>query len=471
MAVIETSPDASALAALRTAWQAQRAAVARDPRPTAAERRERVVAVADAVVASRLRIREALREDFGSHPALFADLGETLAIAARAAHAAEHLAAWMAPEPRAVDPTLCGTAWAQSRPEPLGVIGSIVPWSAPFQLGLGPLIDMLAAGNRVIVKPSHRTPACAELLREILRGAVAQDVVDVAVGGLELAHGFARLPWDQLVFAGGAQAGRAVALAAAESLVPVRLELGGKCPALVLDDAVDATTVEQIVGAKMIGNGQLHAAIDHCLVPRGRLDELVALALDHVARTQPDYSATSDCTGSISDDHLARTLWLLDEARDAGCTVVQLDRGGALDRRVRRVPLSIVLDPPPQLDLVREEVRGPILPVHGYDCLDEALEAINAGPPPPALYVFTHDALAAERVLDATRSRGAGVNAAVGRHHGSDGFHAFSRPRHVFVRGHRDQLDLLVPPYDERQQAHVDDALAAAGARRFARGR
>jgi coniferyl-aldehyde dehydrogenase len=315
-----------------------------------------------------------------------------------------------------------------------------------------------------------------------------RDLVDVAVGGAELAQGFPRLRWDHLLYVGGRDVGREVALAAAENLVPVTLALGGKCPAVMLEDAIDPVTVEQIVGAKMIRNGQTCGAVDHCLVPRAQIDEFVSLALAYVARTQPDYSATSDCVGAISDEHLARTLWLLDEARDAGCAVVRLDRGGAVDRRVRRVPIWIVVDPPVQLDLVREEILGPILPLHAYDTLDEAIARVNACEP-PAVFVFSHDGAEAHRVLCATSSGVACLNAAaipgalpssgvggVGgtgarRLQGIDGFREFTNPRSLFVRGRDDRLDLLVPPYGDRQAAFVDDALAADGARPLTRHR
>jgi coniferyl-aldehyde dehydrogenase len=483
MAVIQTTGDVDAVAAVHASFDAQRAAFLRDRYPKAAERRERVCAVADMVMRYRLPIREALSDDFGSHPALFADLGETLRVARRARHAAEHLEAWMAPTPREVDSALAGSGWAEVRREPKGVIGSIVPWTAPFELSLGSLVDILAAGNRAIVKPSHRTPACAELLREMVRATFNRDLVDVAVGGLELAQRFPRLGWDHVLYFGGRDGAREVALAAAENLVPVTLGVGGKCPAVVLEDAVDAATVEHIVGAKMVRNGQACGAVDHCFVPRRWLDDFVRLALAYVARTQPDYSATSDCVGAVSGDHLARTLWLLDEARDAGCTVVRLDSGGAVDRRARRVPLWIVVDPAEHLELMHEEILAPILPLHPYDTLDEAIARINARERPPAVFVFSHDGPASQRVLSETSSGVACVNAAPlpgalpsvgvtragGRLQGMDGFQEFTNARTFFVRGGDDRLDLLFPPYGDRQAAFVDDALAVDGARRFAR--
>jgi coniferyl-aldehyde dehydrogenase len=389
----------------------------------------------------------------------------------------------MAPMPREVEHSLAGSGWAEVRREPKGVIGTIVPWTAPFELSLGSLVDILAAGNRAIVKPSHRTPACAELLREMVGATFSRDLVDVAVGNLELAQRFPCLRWDHVLYLGGREGAREVSLAAAENLVPVTLGLGGKCPAVVLEDAVDPATVEHIVGAKMVRNGQACGAVDHCFVPGAQVDEFVRLALAYVARTQPDYSATTDCVGAVSDDHLARTLWLVDEARDAGCTVVRLDSGGAVDRRARRVPLWIVVDPAEDLELVQEEILAPILPLHPYDTLDDVIARINAGERPPAVFVFSHDHPASQRVLSETSSGIACLNAAPlpgalpsvglgrvgGRLQGMDGFHEFTNARTVFIRGNDDRLDLLLPPYGDRQAAFVDHALAVDDARRFAR--
>lgn len=477
MATMVSSSDAAAIEALRRSVEVQREAFVRDPYPSAADRRERVLAVADMILSNRLRVREAVREDFGSHPPLFADMVETLGVAGRAAYAAEHLESWMAPEPRDADPAMFGTGRAEIRLEPKGVIGNIVPWNFPFDLSLGPLVDMLAAGNRIVLKPSDFTPACGELLRDMVAATFDADLVDVAVGGLDLAREFARIPWDHLLYTGSPAIGREVAKAAAEHLVPLTLELGGKCPAILLEDGVEPGGVGHIVGIKMIKNGQMCNTVDHVLVPAGEVDEFVALAREHVDRLVPDYSRTDACTGIISERHLERLIGLLDEAREAGCTVVQLDREGALDPQTRRMPLSLVIDPPAELGIVREEVFGPILPVIPYDSIDDAIARVNAGERPLGLYVFTQDEAAAEDVLRRTSSGGACVNACAiqgalpslgfggvgnsgtGRHHGVDGFREFSNPRGVFVRGTDDQCDLFVPPYDERQQALVDGAL------------
>jgi len=361
--------------------------------------------------------------------------------------------------------------------QPKGVVGNIVPWNFPFDLGMGPLVDALAAGNRVIIKPSEFTPACSTLMKELVNEVFDTDLVDVAVGGLDLAKEFTSLRWDHLLYTGNPMVGREVAKAAAANLVPVTLELGGKCPALVNPDAVNRKTVANIIGTKMIKNGQMCISVDYCLVPRDQMDEFVDLAKAYVAETTPDYSASDNCPGIISDRHFKRLEALLDEARDSGAQVVQLDEQGAVNPATRQMPLSLVVDPGEDLGIMRDEIFGPILPIRPYDTVDEAIDYINAGERPLGLYVMTMDQAMADETLRRTSSGGFSVNACamqgaiaalgfggvgqsgVGRHHGIDGFREFSNPRGVFVRGENDLIDAFYAPYGERQQGLVDAAL------------
>ena len=475
--VESVSDDAQAIAELHDMLAVQQDAFRSNPYPTLAERQERLEALAGMVVAHRQQIRDALREDFGTHPDLFSDIIEMLGIAGRAAYTIEHLERWMQPEPRDADPSLYGTGRAFLHPQPKGVVGNIVPWNFPFDIGLGPLCEILGAGNRVIIKPSDYTPACAEALREMVRATFDRDLVDVAVGGLGLAREFSSMRWDHLLYTGSPAVGREVAKAAAENLVPTTLELGGKCPAILTADAVDEKSVEQIIGVKAIKNGQMCISVDYCLVPREKLEDFVRLARDHVAATMPDYSATDDCTGIISERHFDRLEGMREEAVAAGCEVIQLDEQGATDRSSRRMALTMVVDPSDDLGVMREEVFGPLLAVKPYDSLDEALDHVNEGERPLGLYAFSYDDAAAERIQTETVSGGfcrntaaiqgalpslgfGGVgNSGMGRHHGIEGFREFSNPRGVYVRGEDDLLKALMPPYGELAAAVVAGAL------------
>ena len=486
MAIIEnpapaTGEDGPAVAELQEIVERQRAAFLADPMPSLGERQALLGAVAGMLISHRRQIEEAMSSDFGVHPALASDLIEVLGPAGRAGYAIEQLETWMAAEPRFSDPALFGSGRAYVQPQPKGVIGNIVPWNFPFDLSVGPLIEMLAAGNRVVIKPSEYTPACGALLQEMVRATFDRDRVDVVLGSLELAQAFTRVRWDHLLYTGSPAIGREIARAAAEQLVPVTLELGGKCPAILHEDSVDAESVRQILGTKALKNGQMCISIDYCLVPRGRLEEFARLAVEHVRELMPGYCSSESCTGIITSRHLDRIERLLAEARDRGCDVRALEDAGPADPATRQLPLSLVIDPPDDVALMREEIFGPVLPVKAYDSVGEAVDYVNAGERPLALYVFAKDEAVAEEVLNRTTSGGACVNCAAvhgalaslpfggigqsgsGRHHGLDGFREFSNLRAVFVRGEGDLIEAFVPPYGATAQAVVDAALGGAG--------
>jgi len=486
MATTESRPassldDGAAIAELEEAVARQRAAFLADPFPSLEERQQLLGTLAAMLMSHRTQIQQALSSDFAVHPPLAADLIEVLGPAGRAVYAAEALPGWMEPEPRAADSVLYGSGRAFVQPQPKGVIGNIVPWNFPFDLSVGPLIEMLAAGNRVVIKPSDYTPACAELLREMVHATFDRDRVDVVVGGLELAQAFTRVRWDHLLYTGSPAIGREVAKAAAEQLVPVTLELGGKCPAIIAPDSVDAESVKQVLATKAIKNGQMCISVDYCLVPRERLEDFADLAAAYVRESMPGYCTSESCTGIISSRHLERIEQLLEDARARGADVRPLEDAGEADRASRQLPMSLVIDPPDDLGLMREEIFGPVLPIKAYDSIEEAVQYVNGGERPLALYVFAKDEKVADDVLQRTTSGGACVNSAAvhgalaslpfggtgqsgsGRHHGLEGFREFSNLRGVFVRGEGDMIEAFAPPYGPAAQAVADAAFAQAG--------
>jgi coniferyl-aldehyde dehydrogenase len=472
--------ETQAVSALREAFQRQKDAFRAHPYPALAERQAHLQALAGMMLSNRDRIRRAMGEDFAVHPELFTDLIECLGIAGRAAFAVTKLEEWMRDDPRETDPAMFGTTTAAIRYQPKGVVGNIVPWNFPFDLGVGPLVEMLAAGNRVIVKPSDYTPACGELLRDMIAATFDPEVVTVAVGGLELAQTFPTLPWDHLLYTGSPNIGRVIMRAAAENLTPVTLELGGKCPAVLLDDAIEMKSIANVLGTKMIKNGQMCISVDYCLVPRDRMQDFVRMAREYVRENLPTYSRSGDCTGIITERHFDRIVELREQARDAGYEVIELEEGGVTDPATRRIPLALVLDPGPELGISQEEIFGPLLPVKPYDGLDGAIDTINDGERPLGLYVFGHDEAAVEQVLARTTSGGACVNACamqgalpslgfggsgnsgMGRHHGIDGFREFSNPRGVVVRGDQDLIDAFYPPYGQALEAITTAAFTQA---------
>ncbi|WP_113698832.1 aldehyde dehydrogenase family protein [Nonomuraea lactucae] len=472
--------DQAAITALRQAFAAQRRAHQAYPYPDLRERTGHLQALAAMLVRNRKRIQEAMSEDFRVHSRTWTDIGELVAVIVRAQAAAGSLAEWMADEPREVDPFIYGDARAFVRPQPKGVIGSMAPWNTPFEIGVGVLIDMLAAGNRVILKPSDHTPACGIVIADMLAETFDADHVTAAVGGLELARFFPTLPWDHLMYTGSTAVGRQVMKATAENLVPVTLELGGKCPAILTATGVTERNVEQIIDVKRVRNGQNCISVDHVFVPRAQLARFVDLARGIMARRAPAFSAGDDTTGLVTQAHYDRIVRLLADARDAGSEVVDIDVDGVVDPGERRVPISLVIDPDPELGIMQEEIFGPILPVRPYDHLDGVLDQINDGDRPLAVYVFGDDANENEELLNRVTSGGAAINAALwqgglpslgfggvgasgmGRYHGIDGFREFSNLRGVFVRGGQDMTSELCPPHSAETKSMVEALLLAA---------
>jgi coniferyl-aldehyde dehydrogenase len=380
-----TDPDEAPIAKLRATFSAARHAFETNRNPTVTERRERIETLIHMMLTHRERISAALSSDFGAHPVPAADLIEVLGVVGRASYVLEHLEEWCQPSARDTDRALLGTATAYIQYQPKGLIGNIVPWNFPFDLSVGPLIEMLAAGNRVIMKPSEYTPACAALLQEMVARSFDPTLVSVAVGGEALARDFASLRWDHLLYTGSANVGRQVMGAVAKNLTPVTLELGGKCPVVMLPGAVTARHVESVIGTKLIKNGQMCISVDYCLVPRQEMRIFVELAQRFMKSAVPAYSRGPECTGIISHRHFDRLHELLGEAAARGCEIVTLESDARVDREARRMPVYLVMNPPSDLRIMREEIFGPILPLVPYDEIPQAVDWINAGERPLGL--------------------------------------------------------------------------------------
>ena len=240
----------------------------------------------------------------------------------------------------------------------------------------------------------------------MVRATFDRDRVDVVVGGLELAKAFTRVRWDHLLYTGSPAVGREIAKAAAEQLVPVTLELGGKCPAILADDSVDAESVKQMLGTKAIKNGQMCITVDYCLVPRERLEDFARLAADHVREAMPGYCPSESCTGIINDRHLERIEALLDDARAHGADV----------RRSRR-PADVDPDSPPAArsrscstrpttsTSCRRRSSGRSSRSRPTTTSTRRSSYVNAGERPLALYVFSKDEAVADDVLRRTTLR------------------------------------------------------------------
>jgi len=379
-------------------------------------------------------------------------------------HVVRHLRAWMRTQRRGVD--LRNFFGARNRviPQPLGVVGVIVPWNFPVNLSLIPLTYIFAAGNRAMVKMSENSRHLARLLIERLPAYFAHDKLQVfdETGGVGVA--FSGLPFDHLLFTGSSQTGRAVMAAAARNLCPVTLELGGRSPAILCDDFPLRLAAERILFVKLLNAGQICTTVDHLWMPQEKIAAFVEAAQDIVPRRYPTLDSP-DYTSIIDQRAFDRLLAALDEARERGARLVQLVPGPAFDRVARKIAPHIVLNAPPDSSLWQREIFGPILPIRGYAALEEVVATINAGPRPLALYPFSHDARTVQDLLDRVMSGGVSVNdgllhvgqhdlpfggvgeSGMGHYHGREGFLTFSKLRPVFYQARFSTLKFLMPPY------------------------
>ena len=349
-------------------------------------------------------------------------------------------------------------------PQPLGVVGVIVPWNFPVNLSLVPLTYIFAAGNRAMVKMSENSRHLARLLIEKMPAYFPPEKLQFfdETGGVGIE--FSKLPFDHLLFTGSGQTGRAVMTAAAQNLCPVTLELGGKAPAVVCDDFPLRLAAERILFVKYLNAGQICTTVDHAWLPASRIDEFVRHAREIVPARYPRLDSP-DFTSIIDQRSFDRLVHALDDARERGAQVIPLLAGPAFDAATRKIAPHIVLNAPDDSALLQREIFGPILPLRGYTDLATVVDSINAGPRPLALYPFSYDNARLQMLLDRVMSGGVSINDALfhvgqhdlpfggigdsgmGHYHGVEGFTTFSKLRPVFHQARFSSLKFLMPPY------------------------
>jgi coniferyl-aldehyde dehydrogenase len=451
-------------ALLAEALQRQRQAYLAHPVPSLDERKADLRALQRFVRDHKSAICDAISADYGHRSRHETLLAEVFPVVDGIDHVIRHLRRWMKPQRRSVD--LRNFLGARNRviPQPLGVVGVIVPWNFPLNLSLIPLTYIFAAGNRAMVKMSENSRHLAQLLIERMPAYFPPEKLQFfdETGGVGIE--FSKLPFDHLLFTGSGATGRAVMAAAAQNLCPVTLELGGKAPAILCDDFPLRLAAERILFVKYLNAGQICTTVDHLWMPKARIAEFVEVAREIMPRRFPQLE-TPDYTAIIDQRSFDRLLAALDDARERGATVVQLVPGPAFDPALRKIAPHIVLDAPADSVLWQREIFGPILPIRGYESLDEAVNAINAGPRPLAIYPFSNNTATVQSLLERVMSGGVSVNDALfhvgqhdlpfggvgdsgmGHYHGEEGFHTFSKLRPVFYQAGFSTLKFIMPPY------------------------
>jgi coniferyl-aldehyde dehydrogenase len=450
---------------MRAILDAQRAAFLRAGPPSLEERRADLRSLGEAIGRSIDALAAAISADFGNRSRYETELGEVVPAQSAIRHTLRHLGSWMRPKHVSVGLELM-PAGARILYQPVGVVGIISPWNYPFNLAIVPLVAALAAGNRVMLKPSELTPRTSQFLAELLAGLFPAEKVATVIGGPETGQAFARLPFDHMLYTGSTAVGRLVMQAAAENLTPVTLELGGKSPCILGEDAALPSAVESIVYGKLLNAGQTCIAPDYVLLPERALDAFVGLTTTTVQKFYPTLAANPDYSSIVNDRHYRRVAQYVAEAKASGARVIEINPGQeTLAAETRKLVPTLVIEPRDDLAVMREEIFGPVLPIKTYRTLDQAIDYVNDHPRPLALYYFGANTGQRDEVLRKTVSGGASVNttlfhfaaerlpfggigpSGIGAYHGEFGFQTFSHRKGVFLQSRLNGSRLLYPPF------------------------
>ena len=438
---------------------------------TRIDRLERVINI---LKSNETRLIDAMSTDFGHrsmHQSLFTDIAGSIG---PLRIAQKQLKDWMRPEKRKAGPFPLGLLGAKARVEyqPLGVVGLISPWNFPVNLTVTPLAGILSAGNRCMIKPSEYTPATSEAMAEMFHKAFDRSEIAVITGGPETGATFSSLPFDHLLFTGATSIAYHIMRAAAENLVPVTLELGGKSPVVVGRSADLQKTTDSIMTGKMLNAGQICLAPDYVFVPEESMEEFIEASERSVGRMYPTLLDNPDYTSVINQRHFDRLTGYVNEARERGVQIAEMNPADEdfAQQPHHKLPPTLIIDPPNDLQVMQDEIFGPILPVKSYRHVDDTLQEINERPRPLGLYYYGRDAQEEKRVLSRTTSGGVTVNDVVmhvaqedlpfggvgpsgmGSYHGIDGFRRFSHAKAVFTQSRLNVAELagLRPPYGKK---------------------
>jgi len=458
----------SEAATLQSLFDHAKLAFSAEPFPTYEQRMQRLQKLLDLIRTNKDRIAEAISADFSSRSVHETQLAEIFTLVSSIKYMRKNLKSWMKPRSRHVGMTFA-PARGRVQFQPRGVVGVISPWNYPVSLALGPVAIALAAGNRVLLKPSELTPKTSELMRELLAEAFDSNLVSVITGGPEVGVSFSELPFDHLLYTGSTRVGRFVMQAAAKNLTPVTLELGGKSPSIVHESYPVEKAADRIASGKWFNAGQTCIAPDYVLVPEAKRDALVEALKAAVTRYYPSLKDDPDYTAIVSQGHWKRLRGYVDDAVARGAKAVEINpKSEKLEGDTRKFVPTLLLDVNDEMTVMQEEIFGPVLPIVTYRTLEDALRYVNDRPRPLALYYFDMDGARVHDVLERTISGGACINdtnlhfavedlpfggvgpSGIGSYHGPEGFETFSHKKAVFMQSRWNGAALIAPPFGAR---------------------
>lgn len=455
----------------------QQQAFLADPQPSAKVRRDRIQRLKRLVLDNAAELAEAIREDYGSRPETLSMLTDIASSIPDLDHQRGHLKKWM--KPTRISRVLDKAGFIQQvRHDPKGVVGIMGPWNFPLYLTIVPAGSALAAGNRVMIRPSSTTAKTTEVLARLAPQYFAVD--ELAIAGPEHGRGsdFSKLAFDHLFFTGSPGVGKSVAKDAAENLTPVTLELGGKNPVIVDASADIDRAARNVASARMVNGGQVCMCPDYVFVPEAQLDTFCDAVLDQWRTAMPAIVGNPEYTATVNTSNYERIVGLVDDAVAKGAVKREAAPAGERlpDAVTRKIAPTLLTGVTPEMEIDSDEVFGPVLTVFGYSGLDEAIRYVSDRPSPLVLYWYGEKNDRFEVVADRTRSGniygndfGIGMvssavpfggvgNSGMGGYHGHYGFRTFTHERAVALHTFGfSAAEMMVPPFgpDAKKQAGI----------------
>lgn len=451
---------------LHDVLEQQKRAYERYPVPSAKDRIDRLTRLKRILVKYQDQFAEAINRDYGNRSIGETKIGELLTCLEHIGYYSKHLTQWMKPSKRHIS-ILHQPAKGWVEYQPLGVVGIITPWNYPLLLSVGPLICALAAGNHAMIKISSASSQFGQVLENALSEAFPQELVTVINGGGAISDAFSHLPFDKMIFTGSTAVGKTVMAAAAENLVPVILELGGKSPAIVHPSMDMKEAAQRLAVGKLWNAGQTCVAPDYLFLPKGRAAEfienfkLIATGMYSHLRDNQDY------TSIVNDKQYRRLQGYLDDARAQGARIIEINPHNESLEDVRKIAPTLLTGVTTEMDIMKNEIFGPIFPIFEYDQMEDVIEFINRRPRPLALYYFDFDQARADYIAQRTHSGHFGINtvlthvaqddlpfggvgaSGMGKYHGPEGFFNLSHERSMMSNPKLYSLKYILPPFNK----------------------
>ncbi len=437
---------------------------------TARERIALLQTLSEVIMRDRQKIREALWADYRK-PAAEVDLTEIYVLTSEIKHVKSYLSKWMAPKPVGTPLSMFGSS-SYIQYEPKGVSLIIAPWNYPFQLALGPMISAIAAGNPCVVKPSEHAPHISKVIGQIVTEVFKPNQVALVEGGVDITTELLKMPFRHIFFTGAPEIGKIVMKAAAENLASVTLELGGKSPTIVDETADLDKAALRIAWTKFSNNGQICLAPDYLLV-HNKVKQSFEHKLSNQLKTfyGDDPALSPDYMRIINHNHFKRLDTYLQDALKKGAKVIT---GATTDESQEYIAPTLLTDVTMESMVMQKEIFGPILPIIGYDSIDECIEIIREKEKPLGLYIYSRNKKNINKILKNTRAGGTCINnsavhffnpnlpfggvnnSGIGKAGGWYGFEAFSNARSVLQQNMPSALERLMPPYTATKQKLID---------------